>query len=469
LDGKVFQVEHNNSGGDKMKREENTIGFIKQKIKVLNLAVLLSITTVLLLVVKFVYSTLGFLTIHSILATLFTVALLSMSIYYLSRQTSKAAIQTIEEYSRKLNLLRESSRAIHEIRHSDFVMEHALASCIALTGAEDASLLLLDGDKIKFGLVMGDDSEGLKGMSFPKSKGIVGWVIDNGEAVLISDTMEDNRHYSKIDKLTGYSTRSILCAPIRFSDGVVGAVELVSSMPNAFSAEDKDFVECFCSHAALSINEARYREDQKNFEVHLTNILVEATEYMSEKKGHTSRVTKYALMVGRELHLSREELETLHRAAKLHDIGFLRIRPEDIKSPLDYQTHSLLGYNLLNQITFYKDIAPLVRHHHERYDGMGYPDGLKGKDIPLLSRIIHIAEAFDAMTSPISYKRTGRMINEDVLPDTVDVNTAINELKAHAGTQFDPFMVDLFVNNINESDYELIAEQGVFMRAAANY
>ncbi|MBM4140575.1 MAG: HD domain-containing protein, partial [Nitrospira sp.] len=93
------------------------------------------------------------------------------------------------------------------------------------------------------------------------------------------------------------------------------------------------------------------------------------------------------------------------------------------------------GHDLLKQVTFYKDIAHIVLHHHERYDGEGYPGKLKGEEIPLESRIIAIAEAFDAMTSKNSYK------------SPVGFSAAVDELKRNAGTQFDPRLTDLFIKN----------------------
>ena len=451
-----------------MNREDRAISIIKKKLKVLNLSVLLSITTVLLLVVKFVYSTLGFLNIHSILAILATVSLLTFCIYHLSKQATRTAIQTIEGYANRLSLLRDSVEGIHGIGHSDLIMEHVIASSLALTGAEGASLLVLDNDKLRFQIVEGEASEELQGTFIPRSKGIVGWVIDNGEAAIINDTEEDERHYMEVDKATGFATRSILCVPIQLNERVFGAIELVSSRPGAFTEEERDILECFCTHAALSIRDIKGREEQQNLEVHLTSILVDANENIAGKKGHIRRVAKYALMIGHELHFSDDELATLHRAAMLHDIGFLRMRPEDIHSAADYRAHSRLGYEFLRQITAYSDIAPIVLHHHERYDGTGYPGQLKGDDIPIMSRVIAIAEAFDAMTNHNSYKRVGKLISDDVIPDTVDSYRAILELKACAGTQFDPCLVDAFVNSLDHSDYDVLEGQVVHIESGRN-
>lgn len=151
------------------------------------------------------------------------------------------------------------------------------------------------------------------------------------------------------------------------------------------------------------------------------------------------------------INMSEEDNRRLYRASLLHDIGFLKMCPNTILSKEDYKAHSRHGYDILMPINFYSDIAPIVLCHHERYDGNGYPSGLKGKAIPLASRIIAISEAFDAMVSKDSYKYIGKMINENVKPVICSFQEAVEELKKNAGTQFDPELVDIFIKNIDES------------------
>ena len=157
-------------------------------------------------------------------------------------------------------------------------------------------------------------------------------------------------------------------------------------------------------------------------------------------------------MTASAINMPEENRKHLYRASMLHDIGFIRIRLDEIKSPGDYLVHAERGAEILSPITFYADIVPIVLHHHERYDGRGYPSGLKGESIPIESRIIAIAEAFDAMVSEHSYKKIGKIISNDILPSIVDFDRAVEELKKNAGTQFDPKLVEAFVRNVSEYD-----------------
>jgi uncharacterized domain HDIG len=157
--------------------------------------------------------------------------------------------------------------------------------------------------------------------------------------------------------------------------------------------------------------------------------------------GHSQRVAAISLLIGKEIGLSDEHLETLEISALFHDIGKLGI-PDNIllkAGKLDelelqkIKEHPTIGVSILKEVDFLKDVLPIIRHHHERYSGNGYPYGIKGNDIPLEARIISIADTYDAMTSDRPYRKG--LSHED----------AIAEIKRFSGIQFDPKIVDCFV------------------------
>jgi len=177
----------------------------------------------------------------------------------------------------------------------------------------------------------------------------------------------------------------------------------------------------------------------------LQTALEEKDEYTA---GHTQRVTKYAEMIGRELSLAAEEMVVLERACQLHDIGKLVLDNSCIQKPgpLDdrewalVKKHPAVGENIIKPLRFLEREGPIVRHHHERVDGKGYPDGLTGAELDILTKIITVADSFDAMTSMRSYRVN---LNHD---------GAIAELRRCAGSQFDGAVVETFARLIKENN-----------------
>jgi putative methionine-R-sulfoxide reductase with GAF domain len=320
-----------------------------------------------------------------------------------------------------------------------------------VTGADAGSVLLARDDSLVFSMVRGSGAVMPEGASIPRGDGVAGWVMENGSPLRVEDARKDGRLHGREAEVAGREVRSVLCVPMRVSGEVVGALELMRGGAGPFSAEDEEILAYFADQAAISLERARFYEDQKNFEMHLTNILIDAMESsVHEKKGHARRTARYALLMAGELNMSEEEKRRLYRAALLHDIGFLKINLNEVSSAEEYRRHSGIGYEMLKPINFYADIAPVILHHHERHDGRGYPSGLRGWAIPIESRIIAIAEAFDAMVSRDSYKRTGKAIDREVMPSAVGYQDAVKELGKNAGTQFDPELVDLFVGSMSE-------------------
>lgn len=255
----------------------------------------------------------------------------------------------------------------------------------------------------------------------------------------------------KLPSFDGLSALSIAkeqCpeVPFIFVSGAIGedfAIETLKKGATDYVLKNR------LSRLVPAVNRALREAEEKNYEVHLTAVLLDAMDYIHEKRGHSKRIAEYSLLIARAINMSEDKKRGLYYASLLHDIGFLKIRLQDVISRDEYKMHPQIGHEMLRQINFYADIALIVLHHHERYDGMGYPSGLKGEEIPLESRIIFIAEAFDAMVSRESYKYTGKLIGDDARFSVYEFNYAIEELKNNAGTQLDPHLIEVFINNIN--------------------
>lgn len=180
--------------------------------------------------------------------------------------------------------------------------------------------------------------------------------------------------------------------------------------------------------------------------------LVTATEArMPFARGHSKAASRLSLMIAENLHLSEKEKKDLKMATLLHDIGTLYVPAEILKKPEPLteedwkiiRAHPEQGGKLLGNLFNLKGVLPAILHHHERYDGTGYPKGLKGEEIPLLSRIISVIDAYIAMTTATPYRK--KKSKEE----------AIEELRSHAGTQFDPAIVEVFIRIIEKADHPL--------------
>jgi HD-GYP domain-containing protein (c-di-GMP phosphodiesterase class II) len=171
----------------------------------------------------------------------------------------------------------------------------------------------------------------------------------------------------------------------------------------------------------------------------------------SYTQGHAKRVTEYSLSIGSKLNMNETELRDLYLGAVLHDIGKIGTGDDVLNKPeslnLREETlvreHPLKGTLFIVGIENLSHIVPVILHHHERWDGKGYPGRLKGEQIPLHARIVGITDAFDAMMTNRSYR------------EALDKESAIRELQKEKGTQFDPFLVDVFIECLNESPFEM--------------
>ncbi|MBA4370469.1 MAG: hypothetical protein C0418_02690 [Coriobacteriaceae bacterium] len=236
---------------------------------------------------------------------------------------------------------------------------------------------------------------------------------------------------------------SVLSAPLMARGVVIGFLFAASAEPGSFDAHAERLLNRLADHVAIAVDRAvlfgRLRTDYARTIAALSAAL-DAGEY--RENGHSERVMDYAMAIAEQMELTLEEVELLRFAGLLHDVGKIGLSGEILLKPSKLspeemqkvRMHSEIGAGLLEQIDFLNAIAPIILHHHERWDGRGYPMGLAGADIPLLARILCVADSFDAMTHTTPY-RTGMTLTE-----------ARDELFRGIGTQFDPKAARAFLD-----------------------
>ena len=331
------------------------------------------------------------------------------------------------------------------------IMEYLLECLSKETQADSISVMLprQDGDGKDLHISF---SRGLPS-DLPEDGGVrdcpvASMVFRQKKAIRVEDIRSDPRFGGV--RLERYRSHSFLSVPMIVSDKVLGVINLAEKRDRSpFSQADEEVATILATQGAIALERARFYgalqakidEVESNF-IGTVEAISNAIDAKSPwTKGHSERVTIYAGMIGRQLGLPTEELETLRLASLLHDVGkigtcdALLDKPERL-TPEEYEQvkrHPEKGEEILRPIERLRGILPIIRHHHERFDGRGYPDGLSGEEIPLMARILAVADTYDSMTSQRPYRKTpGR-------------RKGLQELRDCAGTQFDPAVVDAFV------------------------
>ncbi len=263
-----------------------------------------------------------------------------------------------------------------------------------------------------------------------------------GESLLCSDVnLEEDLANAR--SVAHGTMASIICALMRTPRRRLGVLHLDRGpWQEPFTQDDFDLVDAIACYVSVGIESAQMMEQQRDLFLRAATTLAQTVEMRDESTGnHTQRVTAYALMLADELGLSAVDKQRIEIGTPLHDIGKISVDDAILRKPgkltageqEQMQTHVTKGAALLANIPGFAPMLSIIRHHHERWDGKGYPEGLAGEAIPLLARVVAVADSFDAMTSDRPYRR-GMPLNE-----------ALAELAATAGSHFDPTCVAAFL------------------------
>jgi len=344
----------------------------------------------------------------------------------------------------ELATLYEMSRALGSTLDMDDLLNSVLDSALRIFDLDLGYVVLRDKDTSALSIrairVAGATDHGGQAVRSTMSE----WVVREGRPLIFNpDTGSGD---SQMDAVTG--ARAALCVPLVSTEGTIGSITIGSSEPGyRFDSDDVRLLSTIANHVTMAVgNIELFLSLQEAYLATVRSLATAVDAKDSYTRGHSDHVARFSMLIAERMGLSHDQLVALEMAAYLHDIGKIGVAEEILLKPgrlsdLEMEQmrhHPLIGANILKPVAFPWAINPVVRHHHESYDGSGYPAGLRGDEIPLLARILTVADSFEAMTADRPYRQG------------MSVASAVEELQACSGTQFDPRIVSIFVDIVSE-------------------
>lgn len=358
----------------------------------------------------------------------------------------------LERRIEEISVLFEISQSITSTLVLDEVLDSIVNFSMEMMHALRCELRLMDqtGEFLEIRASRGLSKSFLASTPIRVGEGIIGSVVETKRPISVVDVRKDPRtkHMSlaKRERLAG-----LLAVPILQRNAPVGAITVYTSKPRDFTQNEIDLLSTFASQASVAIENARLYAKMKDQYLSMVAALAAAIETKDAyTHGHSKNVMEYAVKIAREFELSDDEIETIRYAGLLHDIGKIGIKDviltkQEALTPEERQelrNHPKYGAFIMEQVDFLKDIAPLTLYHHERYDGTGYPLGLRGDDIPLGARILAVADTYDSMIADRPYRKA------------FPYEHVVREMKKVSGAQLDPRIVDIFLSIIKREQQQ---------------
>ncbi|MGM0437964.1 MAG: HD domain-containing phosphohydrolase [Bacillota bacterium] len=354
----------------------------------------------------------------------------------------------LREYENKLNAFLDQISTMAPERDLEEFSQNVLELLVEIIPkADGGSIAMLEDNCYRY-LAQVNYDDLLKEIDFPKE------LIFTTEEPEIYRNLHEKYHigmpekYVNVFKKIGSDKiRSSLSVGIK-TDKVIGNIFIDSfEDADAFGKEDKKVIKAISRVLSTYYYLKISMEKLDKSYLEMIKALVNTVEIKDKyTRGHSERVAAYSVKLGKLVNLSSKKLKLLEEAALLHDIGKIGIDESILNkkgklTDKEYETikkHSVFGWSLLNDVEGLQELAKIVRYHHERWDGNGYPEGLSGEEIPIESRIIAIFDAFDTILTVRSYK------------EAEDFKKALKEIAENSGSQFDPHLSEVFLNNVDK-------------------
>ena len=341
------------------------------------------------------------------------------------------------------------SDSLNSLNSLEDILKHIVSFTRQSLNCERISILLLEEGMLSMKAGVGIPKDIAERIRIPLGENIAGRVLKNREAMLVKDIDEISWMKNKINaEFKSFMSAPVICAELRSFDVPLGVINVTNKTGNeSFSEQDLQTLSFIANTASIAINNQQNRQMLENSYLDTVKALIVALEARDTyTKGHSVRVMEYSEGIGRHLGLEEQMIGTIKDAAILHDIGKIGISDKvllksgrlDAGEHKEIRKHPEISYAIVKSISSLQEVGMIVRQHHERYDGKGYPSGLKDEEIHIGARIMAVADAYDAMTSNRPYRQA--LVPQDV----------VEELMTGSGVQFDPQCVEAFIQYIGE-------------------
>ncbi len=375
------------------------------------------------------------------------------------------AIQNTQIYERQNHTakrrrqLHQINSYLHQTLDIDELIPRIFREVNKTIHAEAQSIWLVDEEAgtLKCRFATGPESEILRSSTIALSApGIVSTSVSRKKAIIIKDAQNDPRCALSADEKTGFVTRSLMTVPLMLKGKSIGAIQAVNKRGGEFfDQDDFDLFRSIADSAALAVNHAQLVGDlQSSYELML-DVLSTALDVRDHgTDGHSRRVVEYTARLAQQIGLDHEAINGIRRGALIHDIGKIGVPDALLNKPGALTSeerkimdrHPQIGYYIVADILYLKEEIKIVICHHEKWDGTGYPFGLRGEQIPLGARLFSVADTFDAITSDRPYR------------ESRSYEVARKIIEGESGRQFDPQVVNAFLA-ISVDDWTQIRTQ----------
>ena len=354
----------------------------------------------------------------ALLAAFAALGTLSLAAFFALRRASRQALEALDRDNRQLATLLQASRDLAAVEHDDEARRAAVTHAARLVGS---ALFLGPPDAAGHRPVLAEAGAAATAARRHAQEHLERLAeAACEEERVVGEALAGSAAWHR----GGLFATALSC---RAAEGPPGALVALQPLAGADPERTAASLGTLARMLGTALGSAELRETQRNFYTHATHLLVGALDaHMGTQGEHATAVARYAMRIGRALGLGEERLRRLHTAALLHDLGMLGIARDQKENQAAVRHHPALGAEMLAPIRLWEELAPIVRHHHEWWNGGGYPDGLAGEAIPLEARIIGLVEAYDSMTSAASYQQPRSPA------------AAAETIRAAAGSQFDP-------------------------------